>query len=1067
MKYKTLIKIAERNQHLRDKLIYLERHNNNLDILLNQITNAKAFKLWQAYNNLKKNPKKILKVFSYLKKNSLKNLPEKFKNLNATKNHLDKINTNYISWFNQKYPNKQTVISQSETIFSYQPLISIITPVYNPDKEWLIKCIESVISQTYSNWELCLADDCSTKKHVKEVLKYYAKKDKRIKVLFRKENGHISLASNSAINIASGEFVGLLDHDDELWPNTLWEVVKHLNINPDIDFFYSDEDKIEMDGTHCDPFFKPDWSPELILSTNYITHFAIIRKKIVDEVGGFRSGYEGSQDYDLFLRVIDKTKNIYHIPTVLYSWRKIPDSTATVYTVKNYAHLAAKNALSDFLSRNRIDATVEEGLKLGTFKISYHTKTYPLVSIIIPTKDKIDFLKKCIESITKKTKYPNYEILIIDTGSQEDSSKKYINKVSSNPKIKVLLRHKSPFNFSNVNNFASTKCNGKYLLFLNNDTEVISPDWLSEMVNLGSLSHVGPVGAKLLYPNGKIQHAGIEMLSNGWPHHFCINYPESESYAFPYLNYKDVTKNPTAVTGACLLISREKFRLLGGFDEDFSLEFQDIALSIKARQAGLYPAYTPYATLIHHESQTIKETHDWNRIISKFIELKSTFRDFKTPFNPNIEKIDDETSNVVSQINSATKQVSNEIIHSTHNQRSAKKILFITHLYWPSIGGGEKLFQTLAEKLSQKYQVTVLTSNVTSTDDYFNIHKNKINKPASEEILNNVKILRANVSPTNTMYQIWHKLGSKFRSLWFNYSALFFGPFFDSSLIDKLSKEHWDWIFCGPTPTSALYYGQLLKNKTNSKLAVIPCMHTDDKLHTAKYNISLIKQADLILTLTENENEFLTSKGVDRNKLLTIGIGVDDFLLTTKYQEFDEKDYVLYIGQEGGHKNILILIEAMLRIWKRGYSNKLIIAGARTNYSTIIDKTISDLRPEYKSKIIRINNFTDIQKVALLDNCLVMVNPSSYESFGIVFIEAWARHKAIIGANIPAVNKLISNKRDGLLFKDRNTTQLTNQLLSLINHQKHTITLGRVGYQNVINKYNWPSIIKLVIQKLG
>jgi len=1041
-------------------------HSQNLKKILDNIQSAKTFKIWQTYNKIKKVPKFVTKGFKYIYKNGFNSIFKKLEYKNFTTTYKNQIRLNYSKWFQENYPSNKQLKAQSNTEFKYRPLISIITPVYNTDKKWLIKCIESVINQSYSNWQLCLADDHSTKPYIKKILKEFAHNDSRIKVIFRKKNGHISKASNSALKMASGKFVGLLDHDDEIWPNALFEIVKLLNSHRNADFIYSDEDKIEMDSTHTNPFFKPNYSPDFLLSTNYITHFSVIRKKLIDDIGGFRTGYEGSQDYDLFLRTITKTRNIFHIPSILYSWRKIPNSTASVYTVKNYAHQAAIKALSNYLQQNNIKATVGKGLKLGTFKINYKILGNPKISIIIPTKDKTNLLKKCINSIVKKTTYKNYEILVVDTGSQKSISQKYFRHIGKNKNIKVLKWKNATFNFSKVNNFAASKADGEYLLFLNNDTQVINSSWLAEMLKLAQLKRAGPVGAKLLYPNKKIQHAGIEILSNNWPHHFSINYPDTEPYGFPYQNYKDIIKNPSAITGACLIISKKKFNSLNGFDENYPLEFQDVILSIKAKQVGLFPIYTPYAKLIHHESQTIKTDFNWNRIMSKFKEFKTLFPNFQSSFNNNIEFIDPGTFSAFTQINRLYIQYQSGQNQNNPTKSNKPKILFITHLYWPSIGGAEKLFQNLAEKMSKKFDVTLLSSDVTSTDHYFKPRSSRKIIAQSEETINRVKIIRANTDPNSIFYNLWNRLGRKFQNLWLNYTPLFFGPFFKRNIIKKLKKENWEWIICGPTPTSTIYYGWLMKKWTNSKLIVIPCMHTEDKLHTATHSISLIKKASLVLTLTKNEDRFLISKDVNKNKILTIGVGVDDYLLQSPKQAYSEKDYILYIGQEGAHKNIPLLINAMKKIWNKGYNNKLIIAGARTTISPQIDQIISQLNHKYKSKIVRINNFTDQQKTSLLDNCLVMVNPSSYESFGIVFIEAWARKKPVIGANIPAVRDLISDTQDGFLFKNKNVNSLTNKLIKIIENESDTLKMAVNGYEKVIKKYKWSNIIKNIIKHL-
>jgi len=372
-------------------------------------------------------------------------------------------------------PNPHTLV-----FLNHQPKISLITPVYNPEKKHLIECIESVLNQSYPNWELCLVDDASTKKYVKEILDNYSKKDKRIKVKFRDKNGHICVASNDALKMAKGEYIGLLDHDDFLWPNALYEVVKLINQKPHVQFIYSDEDKLDYDGkTHVDPFFKPDWSPDYLRSINYITHFAVLKKSLIDKIGGFRVGTEGAQDWDLFLRAsfyleknigqchpLDEKNPIQHISTILYSWRKTSQSTASekhASTVKNYAYKNQKKVLADDLKRRGYEGLVEPTKYLGLWRVRYKIIGNPLVSIIIPTKDKYEYISLCLNSIIKKTSYKNYELVIVDTGSN-DKSLYFL--ASSN--VKYLIDYKNK-----ENNFVLKWKNEKLIKPVYSDSEVV------------------------------------------------------------------------------------------------------------------------------------------------------------------------------------------------------------------------------------------------------------------------------------------------------------------------------------------------------------------------------------------------------------------------------------------------------------------------------------------------------------------------------------------------------------------------------------------------------------------
>lgn len=598
----------------------MKKHSDNLQKSLDEIRSAKFFKLWQTYCHIKENPRLIIKGSKYFLKFGPQKFIKKTLNYNQKQENILEINQQYQVWFKQNWPNHSVLKKQvtQQKNFKFRPKISIITPVYNPDKQWLESCINSVINQTYDNWELCLADDNSTQPHVKEVLKYFSQKDSRIKVVYRPQNGHISKASNSALKIATGEFIALLDHDDDLAPHALFKVVETINQNLKIDLIYSDEDKLELNGQHVDPFFKPDWSPDMLLSTNYLCHLSVIRKKLIDQIDGFRIGYEGSQDYDLFLRITEKTKNIYHIPDILYSWRKVPGSTATTYSVKNYANLASIKALNDALNRRKIKAQAENGLVEGIFRVKYKIIDTPLVSIIIPTKDKVNYLKKCIKSILDKSTYQNYEILIIDTGSVEDGTKNFYKTLSQNIKIKIFYWQEKLFNYSSVNNFGVEKAKGEYVLLLNNDTEIISPDWIESMLEHAQRKTIGAVGAKLLYPNHNIQHAGVILGIGGVANHASLNLPDNTAQAFPVSNSKDMIRNFSAVTAACLMISKSKYLQVKGLDPQFRIAFNDIDFCLKLSEKGYLNLYTPFAKLYHHESISVGKPEQGNRNLEEF-----------------------------------------------------------------------------------------------------------------------------------------------------------------------------------------------------------------------------------------------------------------------------------------------------------------------------------------------------------------------------------------------------------------------------------------------------------------
>jgi O-antigen biosynthesis protein len=533
---------------------------------------------------------------------------------------------NYHKWIenNEPRPDDLDRLRNTAKNYPYQPRISIITPVWNTDESWLRKAVDSVINQAYDNWELCIADGGSTKGHVRQVLEDYAKKDSRIKTTFLTENKGIAGNSNEALSLATGEFIGFLDHDDELAPFALYEIVDLLNRNPDIGFIYSDEDKIDERGERKDPVFKPDWSPDMFLSYNYPCHVSVVRKSLVDFIGGFQSGYEGSQDYDLFLRLTETIPphEIVHIPKILYHWRMIAGSAATHFSAKPYALISAKKALNDALIRRNISGEAVDGLYPGSFRIHYTILDNPRVSIIIPTKDHIDLLQRCIRSIREKTTYQNYEIVIVDNQSKKPETFAYYDSFKDDTRIRVLSYNK-PFNYAALNNYAATRTKSPYLLFLNNDTDVISGEWLAAMLEHAQRECVGAVGAKLLYPDNTIQHAGVIIGMKGtspvcWQLHKHVPDPVPG-----YFGRASHIQDVSAVTAACLMIRKNVFQESGGFTEDFAIAFNDIDLCLKIRKRGYLVVYTPYAKLYHHESASrgYENTSEKKERFSKELKL--------------------------------------------------------------------------------------------------------------------------------------------------------------------------------------------------------------------------------------------------------------------------------------------------------------------------------------------------------------------------------------------------------------------------------------------------------------
>lgn len=481
----------------------------------------------------------------------------------------------------------------------YKPLLSVVIPVYNVTTRQLTECIESVIAQTYPNWEICIADDASSWDNVKECLQQYEGR-KGIKICYRQENGHISEATNTAIEMAEGEFIAFMDCDDTLVPHALYEVAKKLNEDRTLDFIYSDEDKIdEAGGNRHQPHFKPDWSPDTLMSHMYTCHLGVYRKSLGNAIGWLRKGYEGAQDYDFTLRFTEKTDKIAHIPKILYHWRERRESTSVNIGAKSYVCEAARKAKEDALKRRGLQGTCEWVEAFFQYRIVYEPVGMPLVSIIIPTKDNFKIFHQCVQSIRDKSSYKNYEIIAVDNGSSEEQKQAYERYCQEAGA--VYDYEKTEFNFSAMCNKGAEIAHGEIFLFLNDDTEVLSEAWIERMAGHAMLPHIGAVGAKLLYPGSAlIQHIGVANLQEE-PVHLLWKMDDDITQ---YFGRNKVEYNCIAVTGACLMIEKKKFLEIKGFDESFAISYNDIKLCYDLWEKGYYNVCRMDAVLYHYESMS-------------------------------------------------------------------------------------------------------------------------------------------------------------------------------------------------------------------------------------------------------------------------------------------------------------------------------------------------------------------------------------------------------------------------------------------------------------------------------
>lgn len=543
------------------------------------------------------------------------------------------------------------------TELKYNPLFSVVIPVYNVADNMLRECIDSVLAQTYKNFEIVLVDDASTQKSVRKVLGEYEGRD-GITIIYREKNGHISRATNDGIHAAKGEFVALCDCDDLYAPNALYEIAKKLNEDPSLDFIYTDEDKVDEKGKKREnPFFKPDWSPDTFMSFMYTCHLSVYRRTLLEELSGVRVGFEGSQDYDLVLRVMEKTNRIGHVPKILYHWRMRKESTANAMAAKPYALEAAEKAKIEALERRGLKGEVTYLPAVAQYRVTYFPQGEPKVSIIIPSKDNPKILKMCLASIFKYTEYKNYEIIIVDNGSN-DANKKEIEEAvalysgQGEDKIKYVYQPME-FNFSRMCNIGADAATGEFLLFLNDDIEVsesvdTSPyfkvyvnRWLSILLGQAQLAHTGAVSCKLYYPNGNtIQHAGVVNLPIGPAH--CL-YGGSDSFNY-YYGRNLLEYDFSSVTGACLMLDRKKFDEAGGFDEGFPVAYNDVSLCFRLVELGYYNVVRNDVVLIHHESvsrgldrASAEKEERRSREMQRLYEKHPMFKGGYDPcYNPNL-----------------------------------------------------------------------------------------------------------------------------------------------------------------------------------------------------------------------------------------------------------------------------------------------------------------------------------------------------------------------------------------------------------------------------------------------
>ena len=549
----------------------------------------------------------------------------------------------YSKWIERHLPTKGELEKERRTKFDFQPMISIVVPAYKTPEKYLRRLVECVKEQTYPNWQLCISDGSGADSPIRKLLQELAAQDERIKVVFSEKPLQISENTNQALAMAQGDFIAFADHDDELTPNALFSCVKALNEHPGIRVLYSDEDKMSMDGhKFFQPHFKPDYNPDLLCTVNYICHLFVVKRELLDQVGMLRSAYDGAQDYDFVFRCVEAVKDqeIYHIPKILYHWRCHEDSTAENPESKGYAFEAGKRAIEAHYERIGISAQVFPGEFPGLYRTRFLRDRDPLISIIVPNKDHIDDLKRCMNAIDSKSTYKNYEYVIVENNSTDPATFQYYKDLEKeNPKARVVYWD-GPFNFSAINNFGAKYARGEYFLLLNNDTEIINPDCLEELLGYCMRSDVGGVGARLYYEDDTIQHAGVVIGFGGIAGHCFVMQPRGTT---GYCHRIICAQDYSAVTAACMMVKKEAFEKVGGLSEDLAVAFNDIDFCLKLRKAGYLIVYNPYAELYHYESKS-RGLEDTPEKVARFNREMAVFekkwpeilRDGDPYYNPNL-----------------------------------------------------------------------------------------------------------------------------------------------------------------------------------------------------------------------------------------------------------------------------------------------------------------------------------------------------------------------------------------------------------------------------------------------
>ncbi|MCC7201181.1 MAG: glycosyltransferase [Nitrospirae bacterium] len=918
---------------------------------------------------------------------------------------------------------RKHVLSEIEG-FSYKPLISIATPVYNIEEVWLEKCIQSVLEQTYANWELCIVDDASTRGGLLETLQGYADRDARIRLKYLPKNLHISGATNEAVGMASGEFIALLDHDDELHPNALFEVVNLLQSERDADIIYTDNDMINTDGKRFNPKFKPDWSPELLLSYMYISHLMVCRTALLRDAGGYRKGYEGSQDHDLALRLSEKTDRIHHIPKILYHARTLPASVSGSGDAKPYSFLSGIKAVQDAVARRGLNATVERpdfAVKAGygIYKLNFNDIGKERVAIIIPTRDKADMLKRCITSIEEKTTYKNYEIVIADDQSREEATLNYFGAI----RHKVINTGDSGhFNFSKIINRAVRGLDGdiEYILFLNNDTEVLSGNWLEEMLGWMRTSRIGAVGTRLLYPDNTVQHAGIiAPLHEGLPGHAFKTLPAS---SMGYLSYAKVVRNYSAVTGACMLTRRSYFEEVGGFDEEkLSESYNDVDYCLKLREKGYRIVFTPYAELYHYEGKT-----RGRRVpVRNEYHFRKRWGHIRIDpyYNPNLEGWLFDVRKDIREVLPVSRKIRVLLITNNLNSEGAPLSLL-----------------SIAKGLDRERYEVLLFSPVDGVlkEAWRNegievlIRESKVKGIAADEFESDMKGLAGMLREQGIDVIFCNTLDT----------------YYGHHVARALNIPS---IWCiRESVNIRKYFREYCKSRTLSGLAV--------RTYEVPSHLIFVSRetAKLYGDLQTKGSVNVIYNGLEMDEIEKYKIACSRSQLLRDYAVPEGKKVITTVGQTIPRKGQHIFIGAAISLLKKRDDLLFLIVGGRDyDYRDRLEEMI---RQSKTGDCIRIIPETqDVYPYYRLSD--IFVCSSFEESFPRVVLEAMAFGLPIVATNVFGIREQIGDKREGLLVPPGNPVLLSNAIESLLNDEASAIEMAENAYYRVVNRFTYQDMI--------